>query len=486
MTYKDPKNADFASGGRRGQAPFSAGPVATGDRPPPEVVIVGGGFAGLSAATMLADHGIRVLVLEARGRLGGRATAFVDRETGEMVDNGQHVLFGCYRETFAFLRRIGADANVRIQSSLELPFIARAGNRSLLKCPSWPPPLHLLGGIMQWTALPLRDRLSALRLAPAILRARSSSAARAAAADETVLSWLRARGQTDVLITALWEPLAVAALNQPLADAAAAPFVRVLAEMFGRDPSSAALALPTKPLDQMYADPARTFIEARGGSVRTGALARVIAEGDRVSAVEVRQGDVNAATPGERITVDRVVAAVPWHATRNLFSRLPPALESLVSSAAAMRGMPIATVNLWYDRVVMDTPFVGLTGRTVQWIFDKRQVFGEASSHLSLVVSAAEAIAALARDELIEIAIREVRDALPAAAEARLVRASVIREKRATFSLSPGQPPRPANRTAVDGLVIAGDWTDTGLPATIEGAVVSGHAAARAILEGRR
>jgi hydroxysqualene dehydroxylase len=485
VTYKDPKNADVAAGAGRGQAPIPAGSAKTGDRPPPEVVIVGGGFAGLSAATMLADHGIRVLVLEARGRLGGRATAFVDRETGEMVDNGQHVLFGCYRETFAFLQRIGADANVRIQSSLELPFIARAGNRSLLKCPSWPPPLHLLGGIMRWTALPLRDRLSALRLAPAILRARSSSATRAAA-DETVLSWLRAHGQTDVLITALWEPLAVAALNQPIADAAAAPFVRVLAEMFGRDPSSAALALPTKPLDQMYADPARTFIEARGGSVRTGALARVIVEGGRVSAVEVRQGDVNAATPGERITVDRVVAAVPWHATRNLFSPLPPALESLVSSAAAMRGMPIATVNLWYDRIVMDTPFVGLTGRTVQWIFDKRQVFGEVSSHLSLVVSAAEAIATLSRDELIEIATREVRDALPAAAEARLVRATVVREKQATFSLSPGQPSRPANRTALNGLVVAGDWTDTGLPATIESAVVSGHAAARDILEGRR
>jgi hydroxysqualene dehydroxylase len=449
------------------------------------VVVVGGGFAGLSAATMLADQGIRVLVLEARGRLGGRATAFVDRQTGEMVDNGQHVLFGCYRETFAFLHRIGADANVRIQSSLELPFIARAGRRSLLKCPPWPSPLHLLGGIMQWTALPVRDRLSALRLAPAILRARSSSHTRGAA-DETVLVWLRAHGQTDALITALWEPLAVAALNQPIADAAAAPFVRVLAQMFGRDPSSAALALPTKPLDQMYAEPARAFIEARGGSVRTGALARVIPEGGRVSAVEVRQSDVNAATPGERIAADRVVAAVPWHAMRNLFARVPPALESLVASASAMKGMPIATVNLWYDRVVMDTPFVGLTGRTVQWIFDKRQVFGEVSSHLSLVVSAAEAIAALSRDELIEIAAREVRDALPAAAEARLVRATVVREKQATFSLSPGQPPRPANRTAMDGLVIAGDWTDTGLPATIEGAVVSGHAAARAILEGRR
>jgi zeta-carotene desaturase len=147
--------------------------------------------------------------------------------------------------------------------------------------------------------------------------------------------------------------------------------------------------------------------------------------------------------------------------------------------------MPIATVNLWYDRVVMDEPFVGLTGRTVQWIFDKRRVFGEASSHLSLVVSAAESIASLSRDDLIEIAAREVREALSAARDAQLVRATVVREKQATFSLSPGQPQRPPNRTNIKGLFLAGDWTDTALAATIEGAVVSGHAAARAILEGR-
>jgi squalene-associated FAD-dependent desaturase len=430
---------------------------------------------------MLADAGMRVLLLEARGRLGGRATAFVDRDTGEMVDNGQHVLFGCYRETFAFLRRIGAESNVRVQRSLELPFIAADGRRTLLHCPPWPPPLHLLGGIMQWSGLPLRDRLSAIRLGPAILRARSG---RTSTADEsTVATWLRAHGQTDRLIASLWEPLAVAALNQPIADAAAAPFIRVLAEMFGRDPSSAALALPARPLDQMYADPARAFIEQRGGSIRIGALARVVVEGDRVSAVDVRGS--GPAGNDERIPITRVIAAVPWHSVRNLFSEVPPPLHALVDGASAMKGMPIATINLWYDRIVMDTPFIGLTGRTVQWIFDKRQVFGEAFSHLSLVVSAAEVVARLSRDELVDLAAREIREALPAARDASLVRATVIREKQATFSLSPGQPPRPANRTAVRGLVLAGDWTDTGLPATIEGAVSSGHTAARAILEGR-
>ena len=446
----------------------------------PFSVVVGGGLAGLSAAALLAEHGVRVLLLEARPRLGGRATAFVDRDTGEIVDNGQHVMFGCYRETFEFLRRIGAEHNVRVHHTLELPFVAADGTRSLLKCPRLPPPLQLLGGVLTWDALSLRDRLAAMRLAPAILRARAMTSTLQADSRVTVLNWLRRHGQTDGIITALWEPLAVAALNQPIADAAAAPFIRVLAEMFGRDPSAAAVVLPTKPLEQMYAEPARGFIESRGGEVRVDALARVIVENDRVRAVEIRGGGRST----ERVTTDCVVSTVPWHALRNLVPGPPASLQPVVAAASAMRSMPIATVNLWYDRVVMDEPFVGVGGRTVQWIFDKRQVFGERSSHLSLVVSAAESVARLTRDELVRIAEADVRATVPRARDARLVRATVVREKQATFSLSPGEPVRPGRRTPVVGLVLAGDWTDTGFPATIEGAVASGHSAARAILEG--
>jgi squalene-associated FAD-dependent desaturase len=442
----------------------------------PDVAVIGAGFAGLSAATALAARGARVLVLDARPRLGGRATAFTDRTTGELVDNGQHVLFGCYRATFEFLRRVGALDNLRVQSRLEIPYLDLAGRRSLLACPRLTPPLHLLAGILRWPAVPIADRLAALRLAGPLRRARRQlqQSGTVSAPPGTVADWLEAHGQRARLTEWLWEPLAVAALNQSPRSAAAAPFVRVLAEMFGPDPEAATLALPTRPLDQMYAEPARRFIEAHGGEVRVNALARVIVGGGRVTAVEIR---------GDRVNVDRVVAAVPWFGLRSLFASEPPAaLAAILAAADALESMPIVTVNLWYDRAVMDDAFVGLPGRTMQWVFDKRQALGGTASHLSLVSSAATALDAIGRDEMVAMAAREISEAIPGARRARLVRGTVVRERRATFSLAPGQPPRPSTRTAIPGLVLAGDWIDTGLPGTIESAALSGHWAAEHVI----
>ena len=433
------------------------------------VVIIGAGFAGLSAAAALAERGVPVVVADARPRLGGRATAFPDRHTGELVDNGQHVMFGCYRETMAFLRRVGAWQNVRVQDSLEIPFLDVNGRRSLLKCPSLPAPWHLLAGVMSWDALPWRDRLSALRIIRPLMKAAPD-----VPAGSTVADWLRAHGQSARLTEWLWEPLAVAALNQPIAEAAAGPFVRVLAEMFGPDRTAAALVLPSRPLDQMYAEPARAFIESHGGEVHVDALARVVTDGDHITGVQLR---------GERIDADAVISTVPWHQLRTLFDVVPAPLADIVRNAMEMRSMPIVTVNLWYDRVVMEDAFAGLPGRSMQWVFDKRRVFGESASHLSLVSSAASTLAPLGAEELIGLAAREVAASLPGARSATLLRATVVREKHATFALSAGQPPRPATVTPLEGFYLAGDWIDTGLPGTIESAVISGHRAARAMLK---
>jgi zeta-carotene desaturase len=446
-----------------------------------DVIVVGGGFAGLSAAAALAAEGVRVLVLEARPQLGGRATAFTDRETGELVDNGQHVLFGCYRESLAFLERIGAGQNVRRQPALELVCYDGAGRRSVLRCPDLPPPLHLVAGVLGWSPIPFGERLSAVRagwaIASAKRRAARTGSGAAGRQGETVQEWLDRHGQGPTLQEWLWRPLAVAALNQHPTHAAAGAFVRILAEMFAPDPRAAAIVLPVKPLHEMYAEPARRFIVSRGGAVRTSSLARVCIEDDVVRHVDVRE---------ERFEGSRVIAAVPWFSLRNLFAGEPPAaLAPVLSAAARMEGMPIVTVNLWYDRPVLEDAFVGLPGRTMQWVFDKRFAFGGTASHLSLVSSGAGDIVSLTNKEITELAAQEVERSLPAARGVWPRRATVVREKQSTFSLAPGQPPRPDNRTPVKGLVLAGDWTDTGLPATIEGAVISGHRAAALVLRRR-
>ena len=459
------------------RVPKANNPGATAD-----VIVIGGGVAGLACATRLADRGARVTVVEARPHLGGRASSFVDPATGETVDNGQHILMGCYRETFAFLRRIGAMPRVRVQPSLTVPIIDAAGNRSVLTCPPLPAPWHLLGGVIEWDALGWKDRLSALRLGGPVKteqrRLRGATGLMACSPEETVENWLIRNGQTPRLREMLWDPLALAALNQPPQEAAAPAFVRVLAEMFGPDPQAASIAFPAVPLDALYAAPAREYIEARAGEVCTNALVRIIVEGGRAVGVRARGG--------REIRARAVVSAVPWFGLRPLFDEVPASLQRIASDAARMGSYPIVTVNLWFDRRVLESPFVGLPGRTMQWAFDRGAITESRLSYVSLVSSGAAAMVALTNDALVGMALRELRDGLPPARSAAVRKASVVRERRATFSLAPGQPERPAAGTPFPGFYLAGDWTATGLPGTIESAAMSGHRAAEAVLNGVR
>ena len=423
--------------------------------------MIGGGFAGLSAATALAERGVRVLVLEARPTLGGRATAFTDPATGERVDNGQHVLVGGYHETFRFLRRVNTAADVYVQPDLHIDVIDRAGRASSLRCPSLPPPLHLLAGVIRWTGIDWRDRAALVHM-----RRMDDGPA-----SETVRQWLVRHRQTPRLIEILWEPLAVAALNQAIDEASGPAFAGVLRRMFTKNRRDCALGLPLKALDELYTFPSRTHIEGAGGAVRVIAPARVTCAGG--ATVRVRE---------EVLSAKAVICAVAWYALPSVFPDRPAALEGVLRAAESTAASPIVTVNLWFDRPVTSHSFVGLPGRAMQWVFDKRAILGDSSSHLSLVSSGANALVGQGNQELVDLAVRELTAALPSARSAILRRAVVVREKRATFSVAPGQPPRPPVETAIPGLFLAGDWIDTGLPATIESAVVSGHRAAEAVL----
>jgi uncharacterized protein with NAD-binding domain and iron-sulfur cluster len=445
------------------------------------------------------------LVLEARTRLGGRATSFADQVTGEFVDNGQHVLLGCYSATFEFLDTIGASDNVRLQPQLSVSMIDRTGRRSRLDCPALPAPWHILAGVLEWEALGWSDRLSVLRMWAPLKLARGqvkdearrslqraapnvagrgniqTSSARgarlvAASPGETVEDWLIRHGQTERVREMLWRPLALAVLNQPADRAGASAFARVLAEMFGRTPRASAVALPVKPLHLAYAEPARVFIESHGGQVRTGVAARVRLSQDGIQGVE---------SDGDRWQPHAVVSAVPWFALAGLFEGPRFGLEDIIDRAGRMSTSPIVTVNLWFDRPVVDEPFLGLPGRPMQWAFDKGSIWRSGRSHLSLVSSGGESVVALSNEQIVTLAQGELLEALPTVRSARLRHSSVIRERQATFSLAPGQPSRPSTTTGMRGLYLAGDWIDTGLPATIESAVLSGHWAADTIMDRR-
>jgi squalene-associated FAD-dependent desaturase len=429
----------------------------------PDVTIIGGGFAGLSAAVRLAQRGARVEVLEARPTLGGRASAFRDPKSGEWVDNGQHLMLGCYRETFAFLDAIGARDRVRLQPRLRVPMVDRDARATTLTCPALPSPFHLLGGLVRWEALGWTDRLSSFRMALAL--------ARGARPGESVDQWLARNGQSRRLRDMLWDPLAIAALNQEPAHAAAPYFARVVTEMLRSGAAGSCIATPAVALHEMYAEPARQWLEARGSKVTTGARA----------VVRLHEGVVaGISTPvGER-TIGVVVVAVPWHALPTIFQGDTAPLDATLSAAAHTPASPIFTVNLWAKGEPLDEPLVGLPGGMVQWVFDKRVIFGRHATHLSLVSSAAAPLEGLTNEAIADRAIAEVRRALPALRSSEILRANVVRERRATFSLAPGAPPRPGARTAIPGLFLAGDWIDTGLPGTIESAVRSGHMAAEA------
>lgn len=467
--------------------------------------MIGAGCAGLAAGVRLASQGVRVTVIEAGPRLGGRATAFTDRESGLRLDNGQHALFGCYRETYDFLRVIGAADHAPLDDTLSLSMADVNGRTFTLVCPPTRPPYHLIRGVMSWKAIPLSDRSAALRLAGLLWRVRRNGPAAAAAlvpSPLTVVDWLRLHRQPASLCEWLWHPLAYAALNQDPAVASAQPFVRVIAELFGSTPGASSIGLPRVPLDELYAEPAARFIEDHGGTVVRRSTARVELDPlGRRHRVFTGDGTHEA---------DVVISAVPWHALRRLWhGDPPPQLAAVIEAANRLESAPIVTVYLWFDRPVISERQVGLIGTQFHWAFREPQrsslssaktsevvagkkLSSEANleclpaisppSSISLVASGAEALLRQSNEDLAALADRELRMCLPEASAATLLRSLVVRESRATFSLAPDAPPRPSCETPVPGFFLAGDWTDTGLPGTIESGVMSGHRAAGAAM----
>jgi zeta-carotene desaturase len=445
------------------------------------VVVIGGGFAGMAAAIALQERRHDVLLLERRGVLGGRATSYPDTASGEDVDNGTHLMIGAYAATLDLVARAGASDLLLVQDHLRIDYVDDRGF-SALDCPPLPAPLHLVAGLLG-LRLPWRARAQALRLGLAAAFGRPPRGL-------TLAEWLRRTGQGPEARRLLWDPLATAILNETPERAAAVLFYNVFREAFLAHHSASRLVFLRRGYGVLHERLAR-YLEGRGGIVRRRALAEAVdVEAGRVTGVryvqrarsreEIRAG---ARPVAEDVAAEAVVAAVPWKAVGPLVPEAQRA-QPPFAGLAGLQGSPIVSIEMWLDRVVVDRAMVGLRDGEIEWVFDKGRLYGRegAPQHLAFIASAAYRSVPRPNAELVAAAEAALRRYFPAMAQAAVARSLVIREPDATFASDPrAEALRPGAATPVRGLFLAGDWTDTGLPATIEGAVRSGFAAARAV-----
>ena len=421
------------------------------------VAIVGAGWAGMAAAVALAEAKIPVTVFEAARHPGGRARS-VEIE-GIALDNGQHLLIGAYRETLRMMRVVGADPD---QLLLRQPLAIEYPGKFSLHAPRLRAPLHLLAALLTAGGLAWSERIAALRFIAAMRRT-----AYRIAADMPVGELLALHRQTGALARYLWEPLCVSALNTPAASASAQVFLNVLRDGLDGAPENSDFLIPRADLGRLFPEPAAAFVRANGGSVRLGMPVRTLAKASDGFVLDDRP---------ERHT--HAILAVGPHQIDTLLDRFP-ALATTRQSLATFAFEPIYTCYLRYPpQVSMPQAITGFDGGTIQWIFDRGRLNGTAGL-LAAVISARGVHQNVSQDVVASAIHRELAAFLPGLPQPLWSR--VIAEKRATFSCRPGVA-RPGNQTAVGNLYLAGDYTASDYPATLESAVRSGVLAARLVL----
>ena len=443
---------------------------------PEDVLIIGGGLAGLAAGVALAEAGCRVRLLEQKPYLGGRARSFQHSPTGSTVDNGQHLFMGCYHSTLKFFETIGTSDTVTFEPQLHVRFLDADKRLTELHCPALPSPWHLLAGVFLSNSFSLGEKLDVLRMGR-VLRAAKGAAERPGALDRlTVEEWLSSLGQRESLRRNFWDLLCIAAMNEDPQITSALLFHRVLRLALFSSPLDSRLGIPRKGLSDCYTDAAAKVITERGGCVELRRDVRELLVSNGVCrGVKLADGTI--------IQAQGVLSAVPWHVLPVLLPADTVRSSAFFSRILDLHPAPIISLNLWFDRPVTDLEFVGLRGTTVQWLFNKGKILGNGENYISLVLSGAHDHVARPKEELLGTALHELKSLLPGMRDARLTHSLVIKERLATFSPCVGVDAlRPSAVTPIRGLYLAGDWTDTGLPATIEGAVESGYTAADAIL----
>ena len=433
------------------------------------VAVVGGGLAGLAAGCALADAGYRVTLLEKRPYLGGRASSYEHPGTGEVVDNCQHVLLGCCTNLLDFYRRIGVENKIRWYR--RLVFVEPGGRQSAIEPGRWPAPLHASGSFLRASFLSLGDKLAIARGMLALARKLPEDDA------PPFSTWLREHGQTPRAVERFWKPVLVSALNEDLERISSRYAALVFRDSFLKSAPAGEMGLPAVPLTELYAA-AGDYIRACGGEVRMRTGVQAFVADDR---------GVRLLIGGTDEPFDAAVMAVPFQA---LGAMLPSdsASEGLREFLARFETSPITGVHFWFDREICELDHAVLLERTIQWMFHKSRIHGRAGegSYVELVVSSSKELVDKSRQEILDLALKELSEFFPAVREAKVLKATVIKEVHATYAPLPGADAhRPAQATPWERVFLAGDYTQTGWPATMEGAVRSGYLAAEA-LAGRK
>src|SRR5579863_8730184 len=399
----------------------------------PAAIVIGGGLAGLATAAALGQSGFQVDLFEARGFLGGRATSYpVPGDNSEVIDNCQHVLLRCCVNLMDFYRRLGvAD---RIQFHQQFFFIEPGGRTSVLQAGGFPAPLHFAGSFWDLKFLGPADKLG---IARALWAIRSEHGRREDLDRITMLEWLREKGQTERAIHRFWNQVLVSAVNEDLDHMAASHGFQVFWLGFLARADAYEMGIPSVPLGDLYGPDGWKRIPGVRMHARA-AVERALVKGDSIDGIVVA---------GERHAADYYISALP-------FERLPAVIPELALNLEGFEHSPITGIHLWFDRSITDLPHATLLDRTIQWMFNKSE-----GRYIQVVVSASRSLLKTPRNEIVELAVRELAEFFPAVKEAALEKAQVIKEVRATFSARPGMEElRPQTATPLRNLFLAGDW----------------------------
>lgn len=425
----------------------------------------------MSAACALAEAGFRVTLIERRGYLGGRASSYLHPGVNEVIDNCQHVLFGCCTNLPAFYRRAGV-AN-QIQWTTEMTMIEPGGRRSLLGPSPLPVPLHGFPRLLAAQAFSLADKLSLARAFTAVMCGDHGNP------QETLGSWLRRHKQTQGALDRFWRLVIASALNAEIEEIAVPYATKVVRELFMNSVFAGAMGMSKLPLSGLYAN-VPEYLSHRGGKL----LLQTNVESAEWDANESKWV-VRMRGQADDMRSDFLLLALPFEGLQKLLPMLPasPRAEKLAAQVESHTHWPICSVHLWFDREITDLDHAVLLDREIHWLYNQSKLQERSDHYIELVVSATRRFAALPREEAIHQAVSELAEFFPAVREAKLGKAALVKEVRATFGVPPGiDAARPAASDAPwPNCFLAGDWIATGWPSTMESAARSGHLAAEAL-----